>query len=162
VTTYRATTIFDAWRSLAAMLEDATYPPHPVTGTQPSVGLGLTDDRDAELVRVVTALPSASDEEWRTMGGVGKREEYGVQVAIVSAVAGTDVEPAVDRLQELVDATVAALRDLDTGAGQPAELNPSDPGRGWWSISGIEPTVSPSDEGWVGEAVITVRVTAFI
>jgi hypothetical protein len=162
MTVYRATTIFDAWRTLAALLEEATYPPHPVTGEQPSVGLGLVDDRDAELVRVVTSLGSASDEEWRTMGGVGKREEFDVQVAVVSAVAGTECADAVDRLQELVDATVAALRDLDTGDGHPAELNPSDPGRGWWSISGIEPTVAPLDEGWGGEAVITVRVTAFI
>lgn len=150
---------FAALRAIADSLEAADWSPHPTTGQWPTVGVGLDQPGSIETVDVVHQIEDSAAIEWATIPA-GRDERFTVDIVIRSSVPGVDRGAALDRLEGLAETAQTVFVDLT--ADQPYTPPTFDGVQPLGGVERVAPAMWRTDEGWVGECVITVRIAARI
>lgn len=159
------TRTFAVTERIATMLEDATWPAHPVTTETPHVSIGMDEAYSGEAIIVrLRTDEDAATVEWMKMSTHGRDERFIVDVYVESTVAGATWRQMWDRLAELADVVLAKFVD-DSQFIHPGGRDDTAPGYlGVWSgdANVAEHDQWGTDEGWSGRCRIAVRVAALI
>lgn len=151
--------VFAAIRRIAADLDAAAWPPHPVTGHQPVVGAGANADSSEDMVDVVYRVEDSASSTWAAMSKARQDETFEVDVYIRCATLGAERAEAWDRLEQLADVVQGLYRDSATGQ----YTAPDFPGVSQLGgLTRVTPAMWAGDEGWSGEVIVTFRIEARI
>lgn len=139
-------------------LTDATWPPHPTTNLTPDVGVGESNQEGVEHIDVIYRIDDDATMNWVVSSPPGRDEDFAVDVLIRSLWSGVEREVVWARLAEMAEVVQGIVVD-PTGT----TLQFRAPGEKPWSVNlGGVARVSPqawrTDEGWVGDCVVTFRV----
>lgn len=154
--------VFEVLTWMNDQLESAAWPPHPTTNETPNVGVGNSYDPtkdeylSAEAIDVVYRVGDNATIEWNRVSPAGRREEFDVDVYVRTNVPGALREDVWARLEALSEVVQSVTYD-------PATRAFTAPGERPWSIelgglSRVAPQAWRTDEGWIGDCIVTFTV----
>lgn len=157
--------VFAALAQITADLEAASWPPHPVTGITPTVGVGDNSNPKpgetevGEFVDVVYRVEDDAAVEWSRVSG--REEQFLVDVEIHSNVTGADRPTVWARLEELAEVVQGLYLSWDPVRRKVEFTPPAFPGVA--RLGGLErvtPQSYRTDEGWAGDCIVAFRIHA--
>ena len=158
--------VFAAISAIADDLVGATWAPHPVTNLRPTVGVGdsrFPEPNESEVGEFVDVLYRVEDDASVEWGRIqGRDESFLVDVFIRSSVAGTDRPTVWARLEQLAGVPQGLYYQL-APTGPATFVPPEFPGVArLGGLVRVTPQVWRTDQGWVGDCIVTFRVHARI
>jgi hypothetical protein len=142
-------------------LEEHDWPSHPETTDRPAVGVGDSwqgEPSGNETVDVVYHLDDEASIEWATICA-SSDETFMIDIYMRSMVHGVERRQAAERVDELIEAVFLAFTNAE-GNFTPVGWSADGVHASWYQpigrISSAVPNFWPTDQGWVGEAVVTV------
>lgn len=157
--------VFVALERIATDLALATWPPHPVTGEVPTVGVGSSADprpdetEVGEFVDVVYRVEDDAAIDWTRI--VGRDEQFLIDVYCRSSVPGADRPGTHYRLEALAEVVQGLYLSWDATVNRVAFTPPDFPGVAHLGgLVRVTPQAWRTDAGWAGDCLVTFRVHA--
>ena len=151
--------VFVAAEAIHTGLDAATFAVHPKSGKSPVVDFGdLDPEAGAERIGVVLNPDIPTEVEWARFGPAGRDELLVFDVVIRSFTPG--IQNAADlwnRLQSLADVVQGVFYDLTAQAPKALSF---DGEVQTTLVTGVRPQIAPTNDGWIGACVVTVRLQA--
>lgn len=149
--------VFAVLRWFDTQLTESTWPAHP-NGIPPTVGVGDSDPEGVESIDVLFRIEDDATITPVVVSPTGSSEEFTVDVLIRSFWPGVDRTDLLDRLELLAEVTQATVRKPEGG-----QVTFKAPGEAPWSVNlggvaRVAPQAWRTDEGWVGDCVVSFRV----
>lgn len=157
------TRVHAAWDALFELMSVQAWPAD-LTGSTPKVlfagespDTAFDNPTPIEAV-VVVAMVDEGQASWATLGRPGVDEEIPFTIVVSTAIPGRSGRQVNARLAELVATVEASLRDADTGAPIPLDVEcVAQPGP---LVVQVAPTIEAGPEGAIGVAEVRI-VTRF-
>lgn len=157
--------VFAAIDQINSDLEGAAWPPHPLTGETPTVGVGdnrtpkPTETEVGEFVDVLYRVEDDAAIEWTRVQG--REERFLVDIFVRSSFPDQDRPSTWERLGELAEVVQALYLSWNSSSRKIVFTPPAFPGVA--DLGGLErvtPQMYRTDGGWAGDCIVTFRIAA--
>ena len=155
--------VFESWRALYALLQDADFGALPANPSGTEVHFGWPDTSATlgmENVILVGGIVTPANQDPVTFGPGRRSEQFGLIVFATVDVPGTSADQVLDRLEQIGAAVEVAVRV--TSAQKPSIDGRLVPGVNWWGVASLKPLIVGGHNGHRGQLEIVVTVQAHI